>query len=145
MPPTVVDKIRTATSLIDEILASHPSPCVTSSFQAECMVLVHMLIRHKPDIPALFLDTGYHFAETYRYRDEMTQRYELNLINLTPKIAVSEQEQRFGILYQTDPSRCCAMRKVEPLFDGLQAYEVWFTALRREQSPTRANLEEVDR
>src|ERR1041385_4237183 len=102
MPTTIADKIRTAGSLIDEILACHQSPCVTSSFQSECMVLVHMLIGHKPDIPVLFLDTGYHFAETYRYRDEMTQRYGLNLVNLIPKISVAEQESSFGILNKTD-------------------------------------------
>ena len=118
--------------------------CVTSSFQADCMVLVHMLIQDQPDIPVLFLDTGYHFPETYQYRDEMVRRYRLNLVNLVPKLTVPAQESQFGILNQTDPSRCCAMRKVEPLFAGLEAYNVWYTALRREQSPTRANLKEVD-
>jgi phosphoadenosine phosphosulfate reductase len=68
----------------------------------------------------------------------------LNLVNLLPRMTVAQQESKFGILYQSAPDRCCGMRKVEPLFAGLEPYDVWFTALRRDQSPTRANLREVD-
>ncbi|HEV2690046.1 MAG TPA: phosphoadenylyl-sulfate reductase, partial [Bryobacteraceae bacterium] len=81
---------------------------------------------------------------TYNYRDQMAERFHLNLINLMPKLTVPEQESQFGILYRSAPDRCCGMRKVEPLFRGLEEYSVWFTALRREQSPTRANLKPVD-
>lgn len=133
-----------AQDLIRDLLARQQPACVTASFQTECIALVHMLIQEKPDIPVLFLDTGYHFPETYTYRDEMTRHYRLNLINLMPKMTVPEQESQFGILNQTDPSRCCGMRKVEPLFAGLEGYDIWFTGLRREQSPTRANLKEID-
>jgi phosphoadenosine phosphosulfate reductase len=108
------------------------------------MVLVDMVTRQRPDIPVLFLDTGYHFAETYNYRDRMAAQMRLNLVNLTPRLTVAEQENQFGILYQSAPDRCCGMRKVEPLFAGLEPFEIWFTALRREQSPTRANLKTVD-
>ena len=134
-----------AENVIRDVLANCPSlACVTSSFQTDCMVLVHMLTRQRPDIPVLFLDTGYHFPETCEYRDRMAAEMHLNLVNLVPRLTVAEQESRFGILYTGAPDRCCAMRKVEPLFAGLQPYDVWFTALRREQSPTRANLKTVD-
>ena len=144
MSTAIASKSEQAQLLIQDLLSQGTLSCVTSSFQTECMVLVHLLIQQKPDIPVLFLDTGYHFAETYQYRDEMALDYKLNLVNLMPKITVPEQESQFGILNQTDPSRCCGIRKVEPLFSGLQPYGLWFTALRREQSPTRANLKEVD-
>lgn len=134
-------KFDEARSRIKEVLKEYPGPtCVTSSFQAECMVLVHMLIEQRPEIPVLFLDTGYHFAETYEYRDRLARIWNLNLVNLLPKQTVAEQESQFGILYQSAPDRCCKMRKVEPLFASLENYDVWFTALRRDQSPTRANL-----
>jgi phosphoadenosine phosphosulfate reductase len=74
----------------------------------------------------------------------MASRYGLNLINLTADRTVAEQESQFGLLYQSAPDRCCKMRKVEPLFRALAGYDVWFTGLRRVQSPTRANLEVVD-
>src|SRR5260370_4505266 len=137
-------KIAEATTLIATVLAEHPTACLTCSFQTECMVLVDLVIAHQPNIPVLFLETGYHFPETYAYRDQMTERLHLNLVNLSAKLTVPEQESQFGILYQNAPDRCCGMRKVEPLFQGLAQYGVWFTALRREQAATRANLEPVD-
>jgi phosphoadenosine phosphosulfate reductase len=74
----------------------------------------------------------------------MTRDWNLNLVNLEAKQSVKDQEALFGILNQTEPSKCCGLRKVEPLFAGLANYDTWFTALRREQSPTRANLQEVE-
>jgi phosphoadenosine phosphosulfate reductase len=133
-------KIDEARDLIRSVLAQSGRACATSSFQADCMALLHLVIAEAPDIPVQFLDTGYHFPETYAYRDEMMARFHLNLVNLLPKKTVGEQEAEFGILYQSAPDRCCGMRKVEPLFAGLAGYDVWFTALRREQSPSRANL-----
>ncbi len=142
---TLDQKIEEATSLIASVFTQNTAnACVTCSFQTECMVLVDLVIAHQPSIPVLFLETGYHFPETYAYRDQMTERLHLNLVNLASKQTVPEQESQFGILYQNAPDRCCGMRKVEPLFRGLDDYGVWFTALRREQSPTRANLQSVD-
>jgi len=142
---TLDQKIVEAANLIAKVFAENAaSACVTCSFQTECMVLVDLVVAHQPDIPVLFLETGYHFPETYAYRDQMTERLGLNLVNLASKQTVAEQESQFGILNQSAPDRCCGMRKVEPLFRGLDDYGVWFTALRREQSPTRANLQPVD-
>ena len=136
--------MKLAAERVAQALACSGAPCVTSSFQTECMVLVHLVTRQRPDIPVLFLDTGYHFAETYAYRDRMAAQFNLNMVNLQPRMTVAQQEGQFGILYESAPDRCCGMRKVEPLFAGLEPYDVWFTALRRDQSPTRANLRETD-
>ena len=137
-------KTQQAVELISGILGNASAPCVTSSFQSECVVLVHMLLARKPQIPVLFLETGYHFPETIEYRDKLTSEWKLNLLNLEARQSVADQESQFGILNQTDPSRCCKLRKVEPLFGGLETYDTWFTALRRDQSPTRANLKPVE-
>lgn len=115
--------------------------CLTCSFQAEDMVALHMAREFEPEIPVLFLETGYHFAETIAYRDDMARRWKLNLVNLQAQLTREQQEQQFGLLYQTDPNRCCRIRKVEPLMDGLEPYDLWITGLRREQSPTRRNLQ----
>jgi phosphoadenosine phosphosulfate reductase len=123
--------------IIAENLAEARTPCITSSFQAECVVLVHMLLEIEPRIPVLFLDTVHHFAQTYTYRDELAERWQLNLVNLRAA------EPTPG-LWQTDTQACCALHKVGPLFSALEAYDVWFTALRREQSPSRANLGEIE-
>jgi phosphoadenosine phosphosulfate reductase len=114
--------------------------CITCSFQAEDMIVLDMLREKLPSIPVLFLDTGYHFKKTYEYRDRMAAAWNLNVHNLTAKKSVAQQEAEFGILNRTDPTRCCHLRKVEPLFDALERFDLWFTGLRREQSPTRKNL-----
>ena len=130
-----------AEAAIDRLLSENSgAPCFTCSFQAEDMIVLDLLRKRVPDIPVLFLDTGYHFAETYAYRDKMTIDWNLNLRNLIAKQTVAQQEAEFGILNRIDPARCCHLRKVEPLFEALQDYNLWFTGLRREQSPTRKNL-----
>jgi phosphoadenosine phosphosulfate reductase len=134
-----------AEALIDRLLGENKGPaCITCSFQAEDMIVLDLLRKRRPQIPVLFLDTGYHFSETYAYRDRMKQSWNLNLQNLAAKQSVAEQESQFGILNRTDPGRCCHLRKVEPLFAALENFDVWFTGLRREQSPTRKNLKIVE-
>ena len=140
----IEQKIAQAEDLIRQQLGNAGSVCVTSSFQSECVVLVHMVRAQKPEVPVLFLETGYHFPETLAYRDRLAAEWKLNLRNLEAKQSVADQESQFGILNQTDPNRCCKLRKVEPLFGGLEGYDTWFTALRRDQSPTRANLQQVE-
>jgi phosphoadenosine phosphosulfate reductase len=118
--------------------------CFTCSFQAEDILVLDLLRRHVPDIPVLFLETGYHFRETYEFRDELARDWQLNLVNVVPKQTVQGQESQFGILYQTDPTKCCQLRKVDPLLEALEPFETWFTGLRREQSVTRKNLKKAE-
>ncbi len=126
----------TASALSAAALAAVTHPCITSSFQAECMVLTHLLRAQRPDIPVLFLDTFHHFPGTLTYRDEMAQAWGLNLITLRAA------EPRVGLWQAESADACCARHKVGPLFSALDGYDVWFTALRRDQSPSRANLRE---
>ena len=140
------EKIAAARRLVNQQIAAARAEevCVTSSFQAEDMVVVHLVRAALGNVPVIFLDTGYHFAETYEYRDRLTSEWGLNLVNVLPALTVAEQESQFGILNQTAPDRCCGMRKVGPLFGSLEPYRLWFTGLRREQAKTRANLQVVD-
>ena len=126
-----------ALSVVTNALRSGRAPCLTCSFQAEDVVVLHMLQRTSPNIPVLFLDTVHHFAQTYAYRDELAERWGLNLVNLRAS------EPSPG-LWQTSTDACCARHKVEPLFSALEGYDVWFTGLRREQSPSRANLSHLE-
>jgi phosphoadenosine phosphosulfate reductase len=117
--------------------------CLTCSFQAEDMLLAKLAIGFDAKLPILFLDTGYHFAETYAYRDCMASEWRLNLINLLPAQTVAEQEAEHGVLYRSAPDLCCKLRKVEPLFKAVAGYRAWLTGLRREQAKSRAALEEA--
>jgi phosphoadenosine phosphosulfate reductase len=136
---TKLEKVRAA--LAREI-SGKSDVCLTCSFQAEDVLLAKLAIELDPHIPILFLDTGYHFAETYTYRDQIASDWRLNLINLLPEKTVAEQELEHGLLYRSAPDQCCKLRKVEPLFKAVAEYRVWLTGLRREQAKSRAALEE---
>jgi phosphoadenosine phosphosulfate reductase len=137
-PAPHTDLVRDAQALVADALATADRPCLTSSFQAECVVLTHMLREMRPDLPVLFLDTFHHFPQTLAYRDELVERWGLNLVVLRtgrPEIG----------LWQTEGTNaCCARHKVEPLFSALAGYDTWFTALRRDQSASRATLQELE-
>jgi phosphoadenosine phosphosulfate reductase len=139
---TTEEKIAAARELIAQELSAHSADVtVTNSFQTEDMVVLHIVRQTLPNVPVIFLDTGYHFAEVYEYRDRMAREWSLNLINLLPEITVAEQESQFGILNQTDPGKCCGIRKVKPLFSALENYALWFTGMRREQAKSRATMQ----
>jgi phosphoadenosine phosphosulfate reductase len=123
-------------TIIDDALANAAAPCITSSFQAEDMVLTHLVRQVRPDVPVLFLDTFHHFAQTLVYRDEMAKEWGLNLITLRAP------EPKIGLWQTESTTACCQRHKVEPLFAALADYDTWFAGLRREQSPSRANLQE---
>jgi phosphoadenosine phosphosulfate reductase len=128
---------RDAKRVIAEHLRAAHAPCVTSSFQAEGVVLLHLLRQVASDVPVLFLDTVHHFPQTLAYRDDLVRRWGLNLVTL-------RAAQPAPGLWKQDTQACCDRHKVEPLFDALTSYDIWFTALRREQSPSRAALTHVE-
>jgi phosphoadenosine phosphosulfate reductase len=103
-------------------------------------VVAHLASRVKPGIDVLFLDTGYHFAETIGTRDAVSAVYDVNVINVTPTLSVAGQDVAFGKdLFARDPDRCCALRKVAPLNAAMRDYDAWITGLRRDETPSRAN------
>ena len=101
-------------------------------------VLPHVVATALPGVDVLFLDTGYHFVETYVTRDEVARALDVRVVDVKPKQTVAEQDAEFGAeLFARDPNLCCARRKVEPLQRSLTGYELWFTGVRREEAPTR--------
>ncbi|MEU2510986.1 phosphoadenylyl-sulfate reductase [Streptomyces syringium] len=115
-----------------------PRFCVTSSM--EDAVVAHLASRAVPGVDVVFLDTGYHFPETIGTRDAVAAVMDVNVITLTPRRSVAEQDAEHGPrLHDRDPDLCCALRKVQPLEEGLGAYDAWATGLRRDESPTRAH------
>ena len=103
-------------------------------------VLIDLAAKVKPDVHVLFLETGYHFAETIGTRDAVATVYpELTIVNAEAEQSVAAQEAEFGKLYQTAPDRCCHLRKVVPLQRTLANYGCWVTGVRRVDAPTRAD------
>jgi phosphoadenosine phosphosulfate reductase len=107
-------------------------------------VLIDLAVKAKPDsidqIDVLFLETGYHFAETIGTRDAVEVTYpSVRIVNAQAEQSVADQEAEFGLLNKTDPTQCCFLRKVVPLQKTLAKYDAWVTGVRRVDAPTRAN------
>jgi phosphoadenosine phosphosulfate reductase len=101
-------------------------------------VLAHLASRVAPGIDVVFLDTGYHFAETIGTRDAVAATLPVNLVNVTPRQTVAEQDATHGRdLFSRDPDLCCALRKVRPLEEALAGYDAWATGLRRDETHNR--------
>ena len=113
---------------------------MVSSFGAESAALLHLVSRIDPSVPVLFLDTGKHFPETLAYRDELAERFGLNLVNLYPDLADLKARDETGLRWSYDPDGCCEIRKVRPLETALAGYDASFTGRKAFQSATRANL-----
>jgi phosphoadenosine phosphosulfate reductase len=110
--------------------------CITSSMGDA--VLAHLASKVAPGIDVVFLDTGYHFAETIGTRDAVAATMPVNLLTITPVQSVAEQDAEYGPdLYKRDPDLCCALRKVAPLKDSLADYDAWATGLRRAETHNR--------
>jgi phosphoadenosine phosphosulfate reductase len=111
--------------------------CVLSSMADA--VVASLAAKARPGIDVVFLDTGYHFAETIGTRDAVAAVYDVNVISAVPLRTVAEQDLDNGKdLFARDPDRCCALRKVAPMNAALAPYDAWITGLRRDESPTRA-------
>ena len=101
-------------------------------------VLSHLASTVAPGIDVVFLDTGYHFAETIGTRDAVEATLPVNLISITPVQSVAEQDATYGKdLFDRDTDLCCALRKVKPLEDALSSYDAWATGLRRDETRNR--------
>lgn len=103
-------------------------------------VLPHLVAAQLPQVDVLFLETGYHFAETHGTREEVARSLPVTIVEVLPKLSVAEQDEKYGKdLFSRDPATCCQLRKMDPLAQSLSGYSAWFTGVRRDEAPTRTN------
>ena len=118
---------------------------IASAFQADGTAVMHMAVEIRPDVPVLFLETGFHFRETLDFKKRLTERLGLNVVDLkgdyTPETQAVEFEPR---LYERDPGRCCEGNKVIPFNRALRSLDAWITAFRRDSAFTRGDAPIVD-
>jgi phosphoadenosine phosphosulfate reductase len=108
-------------------------------------LLAHLAGRAIPGVHVIFLDTGYHFAETLGTRDWISSVLPITLVNVRPEQSVAQQDLEFGArLHDRDPDLCCSLRKVQPLAQTLSGYVAWGSGVRRDESPSRADTKIVD-
>ena len=140
---------RFADATADEVLAwaaeTFGDALVVACSMAADTVVAHLASRHSPGVDVLFLETGYHFAETRDTRDALATDPLINVVDVLPQITVAAQDAEYGAeLFARDARQCCAIRKVEPINRELASYEAWVTGLRREDSPLRAGTPLVE-
>jgi phosphoadenosine phosphosulfate reductase len=120
-----------------------PSWAVASSMADA--VVPSLAAKVRPGVDILFLDTGYHFAETIGTRDAVAATLPVTIRTLTAKQSVAEQDASFGArLYERNPDQCCALRKVMPLRKALKDYSAWASGLRRDEADTRKDVKVVE-
>jgi len=117
--------------------------CVTSSMADA--VVPHLASRVRPGVDVVFLDTGYHFAETIGTRDAVAATLPVTVRTIEPRQTVEQQDVSFGVrLYERNPDQCCALRKVTPLRNALKEYRGWASGLRRDESDSRTDTKVVE-
>jgi phosphoadenosine phosphosulfate reductase len=122
-----------------------PNVILTCSFQHDGVVLAHMLRTVAPEVPVVFVDTGFHFPETLAYRDEIKRRFGITLVELQPIVPRAEFAEQHGLdLYARNPDLCCHINKVEPLKRFLPGVRAWINGRRRDQAFTRQSIRVVE-
>lgn len=141
----LLEALGAAESLVWAWRTFRPRMVASSSFQTQSLPLLHLISEHVPELPVLFLDTGFHFQETLAYRDHLTERLglELRVIGSGPghKGTLESADE----LYRTDPDLCCYARKVEPLERTLAEVRAWTVGIRRDQTAQRGDTPIISR
>ncbi|MEK6591091.1 MAG: phosphoadenylyl-sulfate reductase [Nitrospinota bacterium] len=118
---------------------------LASSFGAEDVALIDIVAKIKPGVRVFTLNTGYLFPETHDVMSRIKSRYNIKLETYEPFTPLEEFERGYGKLYDTDPDKCCSLRKIEPLNRAIaDNLDAWITGIRRDQSPTRANTKKIE-
>jgi phosphoadenosine phosphosulfate reductase len=129
---------------IESFKGSNKSIIASSSFQSQSLPLLHMLSMLDMRVPIAFIDTGFLFPETYRYRDMLEEKFNLEIVNVKSNIEFIHQlndKERF--LFSSNPDKCCNLNKVVPFDSFLKDYDVWISGVRADQSSTRSRMQEL--
>jgi phosphoadenosine phosphosulfate reductase len=141
---TIVDPVEQALAVLSWAGTSFGEDFAITSSMADGL-LAHLASTAVPGVKVVFLDTGYHFAETIGTRDWITGVLPITLVNVTPPRTVAEQDAEHGPkLHDRDPDLCCSLRKVQPLAQALAGLAAWGSGVRRDESSTRAGTRLVD-
>jgi phosphoadenosine phosphosulfate reductase len=126
---------------IESYKAADKKLFTTSSFQSHSLVLLHMLSRIDKSIPIYFINTGYHFPETVKFRDLVTERFGINTLDLKSDVPKFMQRDYEGkLLFTSDPDHCCYLNKTQPMDAILRSCDVWINGVRADQSAVRAAM-----
>lgn len=113
----------------------------SSSFQSHSLVMLHIISRIDKTIPVYFINTGYHFPETIKFKDQVTEQFGLNTLDLRSEVSKHMQRDAEGrLLFTSDPDHCCYLNKTQPMDAVLRSHDVWINGVRADQSSVRAAM-----
>jgi phosphoadenosine phosphosulfate reductase len=113
----------------------------SSSFQTHSLPMLHILGQLAPEMPVYFIQTGFHFPETLRFRDEVASAFNLQVLNVESHVPKIQQRNAQGNFYFTsDPDYCCFLNKTQPMQPLLERFDVWVNGVRADQNANRKNL-----
>ena len=113
----------------------------SSSFQTHSTVLLHIISRIDKSIPVYFINTGFLFPDTIRYKDQLASLLDLNIVEVKSSIPKSQQKDMSGhLLFSSDPDYCCSLNKIQPLEPVLAKYDVWINGVRADQTAVRQQM-----
>ncbi|MDP4686387.1 MAG: phosphoadenylyl-sulfate reductase [Salibacteraceae bacterium] len=143
---TTLEDRKVGTKLrIEEFLSAGKSFFASSSFQTHSLPMLHVLGQLAPQMPVYFIQTGFHFPETLRFRDEVAEAFNLKVINIESQVPKIQQRNSQGNFYFTsDPDYCCFLNKTQPMQPLLDRYDVWINGVRADQNANRKSLNEIE-
>ncbi|MCD4738049.1 MAG: phosphoadenylyl-sulfate reductase [Anaerolineae bacterium] len=122
-----------------------PRVVASSSFQTQSVPLLHMISRVCPEMPVIFIDTGFHFPETLEFRELLQAHLGLNIVIAQPELSKNDFVLEYGEeLYRRDPDLCCQINKVRPLQCALDGMSAWVTGVRHDQTKNRSSLHDLE-
>lgn len=137
-----IDKIERT---IREFSEAGKKMFATSSFQTHSIPLLHIISQIDSTIPVYFINTGFLFAETIAYKNEIADRLLLNILDTTPVVTKAEQKDRMGrFFFASDPDHCCFLNKVQPLEPVIAAHDVWINGVRADQTDVRKSFKDIE-
>lgn len=137
-----IDKIERT---IREFSEAGKKMFATSSFQTHSIPLLHIISQIDSTIPVYFINTGFLFAETVAYKNEIADRLQLNILDTTPVVTKAEQKDRMGrFFFASDPDHCCFLNKVQPLEPVIAAHDVWINGVRADQTDVRKSFKDIE-
>jgi phosphoadenosine phosphosulfate reductase len=113
----------------------------SSSFQTHSLPMLHVMAQIAPEMPVYFIQTGFHFPETLKFRDEVANAFKLIVVNLESHVPKVQQRDAKGkFFFTSEPDYCCFLNKTQPMQPMLERFDIWVNGVRADQNANRKRL-----
>lgn len=141
----LLDKVERIKARIEGFKNEERTFFASSSFQTHSLPMLHILSGIVPEMPVYFIQTGFHFPETLKFRDDVASAFGINVLNLESHVPKIQQRNAKGNFYFTsDPDYCCFLNKTQPMQPLLSKFDIWINGVRADQNANRKRLNELE-